>query len=560
MNQNLGPKHSGGGRLLGLLLGCTFVILLAGGGVFYLLSRPTITNLPAESASLDETGQLATGAQLFGNYCAPCHGDKGDGNGPAARFLYPKPRNFSEGKFRIVSTVNRMPTDSDLMQVISQGMPGSAMFPFAHLSEDDRRQLVGHVRQLTREGIVAKVRAQRLQRGEEVDQAELEEDTEQLIRPKEAVDVLANAPAPMVESVAHGRQLYVKQCAQCHGDTGKGDGSQDQRDDNGMPTRPRDFTRGIFKSGRDFRQLYTRVRLGLPGSPMPSYDSLRPEEIGDIVNFVLSLSDPGAQDKFTQKRSHLLAKRAASPLVKDLSEQQWQAVEPVSIVVSPLWWRNYEPPDLQVQCLHDGNSLAIRLTWHDDTANLAALRPQDFEDMAAVQFFRGKPEPFLGMGAANNSVDVWLWNAGRSGKRETFADVETAHPNMAVDFYPFEKRSKEDRGHPLQLQPPEFLTARAAGNLRSDPGEGLSATGLTAKGFGTLTMRPRVSQSVRAVGAWADRRWTVVLHRPLQVEPDAGLNLAPHDLVSIAFAIWDGAARDRDGQKLVSVWHDLELE
>ena len=29
---------------------------------------------------------------------------------------------------------------------------------------------------------------------------------------------------------------------------------------------------------------------------------------------------------------------------------------------------------------------------------------------------------------------------------------------------------------------------------------------------------------------------------------------------SIGFALWDGAARDRGGQKLVSIWHDLDLE
>ena len=46
----------------------------------------------------------------------------------------------------------------------------------------------------------------------------------------------------------------------------------------------------------------------------------------------------------------------------------------------------------------------------------------------------------------------------------------------------------------------------------------------------------------------------------LQVPPDAGLELGGGDRCSIAFALWDGAAHDRDGQKLVSIWHDLELE
>jgi hypothetical protein len=29
---------------------------------------------------------------------------------------------------------------------------------------------------------------------------------------------------------------------------------------------------------------------------------------------------------------------------------------------------------------------------------------------------------------------------------------------------------------------------------------------------------------------------------------------------SIAFALWDGAVHDRNGQKQVSIWHDLKVE
>jgi DMSO reductase family type II enzyme heme b subunit len=48
--------------------------------------------------------------------------------------------------------------------------------------------------------------------------------------------------------------------------------------------------------------------------------------------------------------------------------------------------------------------------------------------------------------------------------------------------------------------------------------------------------------------------------RPLAATPDTGISLASGDKLSIAFALWDGEARDRNGQKLVSVWHDLKLE
>src|SRR5262245_30716479 len=78
------------------------------------------------------------GKLLFDRHCAACHGEKGDGNGVAARFLYPKPRDFTKPSFRLVTTTNLKPSDDDLKNVISRGMPGSAMFPFAHLDPKER--------------------------------------------------------------------------------------------------------------------------------------------------------------------------------------------------------------------------------------------------------------------------------------------------------------------------------------------------------------------------------------------------------------------------------------
>jgi dimethylsulfide dehydrogenase subunit gamma/complex iron-sulfur molybdoenzyme family reductase subunit gamma len=73
-------------------------------------------------------------------------------------------------------------------------------------------------------------------------------------------------------------------------------------------------------------------------------------------------------------------------------------------------------------------------------------------------------------------------------------------------------------------------------------------------------MRPRLSQLVSATGKNREGRWTVILRRPLKVKAEDGIPLAPGDRLSIAFALWDGAAGDRNGQKLVSIWHDLQLD
>ena len=58
-----------------------------------------------------------SGPQLYIHYCAACHGEDGDGQGPAARFLYPKPRDFRAGVFRMVTSANRVGSDADLMRV-----------------------------------------------------------------------------------------------------------------------------------------------------------------------------------------------------------------------------------------------------------------------------------------------------------------------------------------------------------------------------------------------------------------------------------------------------------
>jgi DMSO reductase family type II enzyme heme b subunit len=342
----------------------------------------------------------------------------------------------------------------------------------------------------------------------------------------------------------------------CHGDTGKGDGTKDQRDDSGIPTQPRDFTRGIFKGGRDTLQLYARIRLGMRGTPMPGMPQMPTNQIGDLINYVLSLSDPAAQGRVEHKRTRITAKKVDALPDGPISEETWQAAKAVPIVISPLRWRNYEEPSLELSAVHDGKNLAIRMTWRDATRDDKPVRPQDFEDMAAVQLFKGNPEPFLGMGAANQPIDVWLWRA----RWQSGADVESVFPNMAVDMYPFEKPGNGPNRHAAANQPTEFLTAKAAGNLTADTAGDVQGSNLQARGFGTLTMRPRISQAVNASGSWKEGRWTVVLRRPLQVPEGSGVELAPGEKVSIGFAVWDGSAGDRNGQKLVSIWHDLELE
>jgi len=131
------------------------------------------SNESVSPGQAETTATVPNGPQLFGRYCAACHSENGDGNGLAARFLYPKPRNFREGHFRLVTTTNRIPSDEDLMHVVVRGMPGSAMFPLGHLGEPERKELVAHVRQLIRDGLEDQLRREAKEFGEVVVPAEL---------------------------------------------------------------------------------------------------------------------------------------------------------------------------------------------------------------------------------------------------------------------------------------------------------------------------------------------------------------------------------------------------
>lgn len=82
---------------------------------------------------------LKKGQEIFTINCVACHGDKGLGDGPAAVALNPKPRSFSKDEFK------NGDKPAQVFKTISEGLPGTPMVAYAHLSEADRWALVYHV-------------------------------------------------------------------------------------------------------------------------------------------------------------------------------------------------------------------------------------------------------------------------------------------------------------------------------------------------------------------------------------------------------------------------------
>jgi DMSO reductase family type II enzyme heme b subunit len=92
----------------------------------------------------------------------------------------------------------------------------------------------------------------------------------------------------------------------------------------------------------------------------------------------------------------------------------WETFDPVTGAAQPALART--EPDLRRR--HDPRSptasrtAAVLLQWRDELPRDRAIRVQDFQDAAALQFSLSGKYGFLGMGDKDNPVNLWQWKAG----------------------------------------------------------------------------------------------------------------------------------------------------
>jgi hypothetical protein len=316
----------------------------------------------------------------------------------------------------------------------------------------------------------------------------------------------------------------------------------------------------VYKGSPDPASVYRRIVAGLPGSPMPQSAYLHGGPAWDLVHFVRSLSSDEQRAKVEMRKLRIVAVRV-SDLPDHPDSGQWQAAPPVDLHLMPLWWRADRPEELTVRAAHDGRDLAILLSWADASHDATAMRPQDFRDAAAVAFSLAPDPPFFAMGEPGAPVNIWMWKAERQADLEpAFQDLDKVYPNIGIDSYPNLLRSplEQPTRHALTLQSePTYVTAWGAGNIVADPTRPSAAEDLRAEGFGTLRARPRPDQRIRALGVFETGAYHVQLRRALRGEGKDAVVLAPGSRTAVSFAVWNGAAGDRDGKKSVTIWQEL---
>lgn len=215
---------------------------------------------------------------MYARYCAGCHGDEGDGQGPAASMLIVKPRDFTTGIFKFRSTPSgSLPTDEDLYKIITRGVYRTSMPDWGLLPERERVAVVEYLKTF-------------YPRWDELGAG---------------TPIHIPPPPPTLggpESVERGHELFeLLECTACHGEDGRGGGPAAKTLDPdvwGNPQKPFDFTKGRLKGGPTVQDVYRTFMTGIDGTAMPSYGDIFAEpddeyiyegDAWNLVAYILSL-------------------------------------------------------------------------------------------------------------------------------------------------------------------------------------------------------------------------------------------------------------------------------
>jgi mono/diheme cytochrome c family protein len=254
-----------------------------------------------------EMSTLKLGQVVYQKRCVQCHGVTGDGNGPAAQYLYPKPRDYRKGMFKFTSTpFGSRPQKQDLTRTIQHGIRGTSMPGFEFLPRVEIEAVVEYVLVLSQRGeleeFVLTIAEQEEQVNNELlaDYAVVDTITSRWEQAQaDEIHPLTPQPRFTAEHIAAGREAFLSRgCSKCHGEDGRGMTEENLkaslRDEWGNPTRAADLTSGMLRGGQQPLDIYRRIYGGINGTPMPGFGnqlSSEPETIWNLVAYVMSVSN-----------------------------------------------------------------------------------------------------------------------------------------------------------------------------------------------------------------------------------------------------------------------------
>jgi DMSO reductase family type II enzyme heme b subunit len=479
--------------------------------------------MPEETEELQEKGR-----GIYMERCSFCHGLMGDGEGPAAKYLDPRPRDFTLGTFKFRTTQSgELPTNDDLFRTVSRGLPGTAMQSFDSdrikngLSEDQRWAVIAYIKTFA----------------QEFDDPEFDP-----VKTGKVISLPVNRAPHTAEIIAKGEKVFERaKCWSCHGKLGRGDGNKEfRKDDWGFPIRIRNVTHPWkIKAGSRVEDIYMRFTTGISGTPMPSFvKSLNEEDRWNLANYIKSL-----QHKQTSHQA-LKAFNMSGELPEAPDDAAWRQAEPMDIrlagqVIAPPRWQNPSVEMVTVQALFNDQNIAFKLTWDDPFKDVKHDASKEFDAREISK-----------VGAFNSYVEA---NGMISRALETFRDsialqfpVKPPSGTRKPHFY---RGSTSDQVHMLVWK----ADRDAAGKSGTEEGN--------ARGWKQV-IKPQKEDQQQVVGKaiWDQGRWTVVMKRPLKTSDKNDVQFEKGVFIPMSVNAWDGSNGEHGLIMSLSTWYYVVLE
>ncbi len=471
--------------------------------LFLILAALLITG--SATSAQAAAGNADNGKKIYNKRCWWCHGEEGEGDGPAGDFVNPPPRSFADAMFKYTTTkLDNMPTDENLFRMISDGMPGTSMPGWSDvLKENERWDVIAYIKVLA-QGMFEETGA-------------------------ESVDFSGEVPTSP-DSIAKGKEIFLKkaQCNECHGEDGRGDGMKALKDDIfEKRVWPRNLTQPwTFRSGSSAKDIYSRVTAGIPGTPMPSFTkgtkALTNEERWHVANYAVSLADT---TKKVVEGKKVIKATTTDSVPTEIKDPKWDTSEGRVFPLVPQIIakdRFFLPTNstVLVKALFDKDKIAFLLEWDDRTGSivgdavveklseggelnqdaLAIQMPQKLED-----FTQNPKKPYFGHGDKEMGVNILYWGAGSKEKR-----------NVAAIY--------------------------------------------DATGFGKKKERPADKSGFTAVGEYSKGTWKVLVTRNLKTDVENDIQITEGKFIPFALANWDGSNLEKGSKHTMTSWYWLLLE
>ncbi|MDP7557235.1 MAG: ethylbenzene dehydrogenase-related protein [Nitrospinaceae bacterium] len=203
---------------------------------------------------------------------------------------------------------------------------------------------------------------------------------------------------------------------------------------------------------------------------------------------------------------------------KDASRIHPQVVELGPQMMTNPKWPDPSIKSVKITGVRNGSEIGLLLEWSDPSMENEIEVSATHTDQAALMFplHAEKELPVITMGSEDEIVNIWQWRA---------------------IWEPALSTQSGSRGNNRRASVPA--------KERRSPVEDL-----TAAGFSTLTTQDE--QDVMGFGVWQDKIWRVVFKRSLVNSDTADVQLKSS--TAMAIAVWNGANRERNGQKGISNW------